>query len=186
LAHAQFETIHPFLDGNGRIGRLLITFLLCEGGILQQPVLYLSHFFKQHRQDYYDRLQSVRDSGDRESWLTFFLRGVTEVAGEATAAARRIVDLREAHRRLVTEGFGRATASGLRVLESLYSRPIISVKEVRAVTNMSFPSASDLVRRFVDIGLLTEITGQARNRRFSYLPYIAIFSEEDLPKERTP
>jgi Fic family protein len=186
LAHAQFETIHPFLDGNGRMGRLFVTFLLCEGGILQKPVLYLSHYFKQHRQEYYDRLQAVRDFGNWEEWLTFFLRGVTEVAGEATATARRIVELRENHRCLITDVFGRVAASGLKVLEALYSKPIIGVKEVRTLTGMSFPSASDLVKRFVDIGLLTEVTGQARNRRFSYTTYIAIFSGDDQPEERMP
>ncbi len=185
MAHAQFETIHPFLDGNGRMGRLLITFLLCEGGILQKPVLYLSHYFKQRRNEYYDRLQAVRDFGDWEGWLTFFLRGVTEVAVEATETARRIVDLRESHRRLIIGSFGRVTAGGLKVLESLYSKPITSVKEVRALTGMTFPSASDLVRRFVDAGLLTEVTGRVRNRRFSYAPYIAIFSDDDKLREQT-
>jgi len=185
LAHAQFETIHPLLDGNGRMGRLLITFLLCEEGILQKPVLYLSHYFKGHRQKYYDLLQAVRDSGDWEGWLVFFLKGVIEVAGEATATARRIVSLRESHRHLITDGFGRVAASGLKVLESLYSKPITSVKEIQALTGISFPSASDLVKRFIDIGLLVEVTGQARNRRFSYVPYIAIFSEENhLVEER--
>lgn len=183
LAHAQFETIHPFLDGNGRVGRLLISFLLCEGGILHKPVLYLSHFFKRHRQEYYDHLQSVRNKGDWENWLAFFLTGVEEVAGEAVVTARRIVELRESHRRLITKHFGRVTAGGLTVLESLYSNPITSVTDVRTLTKISFPAASDLVKRLVDHGLLTEKTGHVRNRRFSYDPYITIFSEDEPSKE---
>ena len=102
LVHAQFETIHPFLDGNGRVGRLLITFLLCQEGVLTQPVLYLSHYFKRYRMEYYDRLQRTRDLGDWESWIKFFLQGVAEVSEEATRTARAIVDLREKHRLLVT------------------------------------------------------------------------------------
>jgi Fic family protein len=177
LAHAQFETIHPFLDGNGRVGRLLITFHLCAQGVLSKPVLYLSHFFKQHRQEYYERLQAVRDRGQWESWLIFMLRGVLQVAGEATQTAREIVAMRELHRNLITKEFARSAANGLIVLESLYARPILGVKEVIELTGMSFPSANDLIKRFVKHELLTEITGQARNRRFRYTPYIKIFSE---------
>ena len=177
LAHAQFETIHPFLDGNGRVGRLLITFHLCARGVLSKPVLYLSHYFKQHRQEYYERLQAVRDRGEWESWLIFMLRGVLQVAGEATQTAREIVAMRELHRNLITKEFARSAAHGLIVLESLYARPILGVKEVIALTGMSFPSANDLIKRFVKHGLLTEITGQVRNRRFRYTPYIKIFAE---------
>lgn len=177
LAHAQFETIHPFLDGNGRVGRLLITFHLCARGALSKPVLYLSHYFKQHRQEYYDRLQAVRDQGDWESWLMFMLRGVQQVAQQATQTAREIVALRELHRNVITKEFGRSAANGLIVLESLYARPILGVKDVIELTKMTFPSANDLIKRFVDHQLLTEITGQARNRRFRYGPYIKIFAE---------
>ena len=123
LAHAQFETIHPFLDGNGRLGRLLITFLLTERGILREPTLYLSHYFARNRLLYYDLLQSVRDTGDWEGWLRFFLQGVVEVAGEAADKVRQIQLLREEDRGAVTETFGRAAANGLRVLERLYRHP---------------------------------------------------------------
>jgi Fic family protein len=109
LAHAQFETIHPFLDGNGRVGRLLITFLLTERAILHKPVLYLSHYFKRHRATYYDLLQAVRDEGDWEGWLAFFLRGVAEVSAEAAETARRILLLREEHRTAITSGLGRGS-----------------------------------------------------------------------------
>lgn len=176
LAHAQFETIHPFLDGNGRIGRLLITFLLCEKHVLQKPVLYLSHWFKQHRQTYYDRLQSVRDNGDWEAWLAFFLRGVATVSEQATETARRILALREQHRTIITDHFGRAAANGHRVLESLYRRPIVSVKQVREMTRTTSPAANDLVRRFVDQHILVEITGFARNRRYRYDDYVQLFT----------
>ena len=177
LAHAQFETIHPFLDGNGRVGRLLITFLLCEKQVLQKPVLYLSHWFKQHRQTYYDRLQSVRDNGDWEAWLAFFLRGVATVSEQATETARRILALREQHRTIITDHFGRAAGNGHRVLESIYRRPIVSVKQVREMTRTTSPAANDLVRRFVDQHILVEITGYARNRRYRYDDYVRLFTE---------
>jgi Fic family protein len=177
LAHAQFETIHPFLDGNGRVGRLLITFLLTEGGILHKPVLYLSHYFKRHRQAYYERLQSVRDNGDWEAWLAFFLRGVAEVSAEAAETARRILALREKHRAAVTRHLGRGAGNGHRVLESLFDRPIVSVNQVQALTGTTYPAANDLVSRLVAQGILTEITGNARNRRFRYDPYVQLFAE---------
>jgi len=179
VAHAQFETIHPFLDGNGRVGRLLISFLLCERGILRKPVLYLSHFFRRYRDRYYDSLQAVRDTGDWESWLGFLLQGIAEVASEATSTIRRIVDLREQHRTLIAERFGRVAGNGIRVLEMLFSRPIISVNDIKALTGTSYPAANDLMNRLVRHGLVQEITGQARNRRFRYGDYVRIFTEEE-------
>ena len=177
LAHAQFETIHPFLDGNGRIGRLLITFLLTECGILSKPVLYLSHYFRSRRQSYYDRLQAVRDHGDWEGWLKFFLRGVAEVSEEATKTARRIVTLREQHRTAVTNHLGLAAANGHRVLESLYQQPYLSVANVQQTTGTSYAAANGLVTRLVNVGILKELTGRRRNRLFSYDAYISIFGE---------
>jgi Fic family protein len=178
LAHAQFETIHPFLDGNGRIGRLLITFLLCESGVLQKPVLYLSHYFKLHRQTYYDLLQATRERGALEEWLEFFLTGVAEVSAEATDTARRILTLREQHRTDIADHLGYAAGNGHRVLEYLFEHPIVSVNEVRRLIGTTYPAANQLVERLVDLGVLAEITGQARNRRFRYDPYIALFAEE--------
>jgi len=177
LAHAQFETIHPFLDGNGRIGRLLITFLLCEQGILEKPVLYLSYFFKGHRQEYYEKLQAVRDKGCWEEWLIFFLNGVIEVSRQATETARKILQLREAHRALITNEFGRAAANGHSLLEHLYSSPILSVNEVQALTHTSYQAANALVNKFVEKNILTEITGQARNRKFFYKSYYNLFND---------
>lgn len=182
LAHVQFETIHPFLDGNGRVGRLLITFLLTERGVLHKPVLYLSHYFRQHRQAYYDHLQAVRDEGAWEAWLAFFLRGVIEVAGEAAETARRIQLLREQHRTMITDHLGRTAGNGMRVLESLYNRPILAVSEVEALTGTTYAAANNLVARLVDIGVLAEITGYARNRRFRYEQYVRLFTE-DTPAE---
>mgnify|MGYP003412360441 FL=1 len=177
LAHVQFETIHPFLDGNGRVGRLLITFLLTERGVLHKPVLYLSHFFKQHRQEYYECLQAVRDRGAWEDWLAFFLRGVIEVAAEAAETARRILQLREQHRAAITAQLGRAAGNGHKVLESLYDRPIVAVGDIRKLTGTTYQAAKSLVSRLVELGVLSEMTGYARNRRFRYAPYIALFNE---------
>jgi Fic family protein len=182
LIHAQFETIHPFLDGNGRLGRLLITFLLCQKGVLKQPLLYLSYFFKKYRTEYYDRLQAIRDKGDWERWLKFFLRGMYEVAQEATSTARKIVNLREEHRALVAEKLGRGPAKSMQVLEMLYLRPIISVNSVIEVTGLSYANANKLVKDFCDLGIIVEITGQRRNRRFSYEPYLDLFKEPETER----
>ncbi|TAM33540.1 MAG: Fic family protein [Rhodanobacter sp.] len=183
LAHVQFETIHPFLDGNGRVGRLLITFLLTEGGVLHKPVLYLSHFFRQHRQAYYDHLQAVRERGEWEAWLAFFLRGVIEVAAEAADTARRIQLLREKHRAAITDRLGRAAGNGHRVLESLFDRPIVTVADVKALTGTTYAAANVLVARLTELGMLIEMTGYARNRRFRYEPYVRLFTD-DLSVER--
>ncbi len=146
LSHAQFETIHPFLDGNGRLGRLLITFLLTERGVLQKPVLYLSHYFKRYRQAYYDHLQNVRDNGDWESWLAFFLRGVAEVSNEAAQTARKILQLRESHRLAITDRLGRAAGNGHKVLEHLYKHPVIPVTDVRTITHTTYAAANQLIQ----------------------------------------
>lgn len=177
LAHVQFETIHPFLDGNGRVGRLLITFLLTEQGILHKPVLYLSHYFKKNRQAYYDHLQAVRERGEWESWLTFFLQGVDQVANEATETARKVLLLRESDRTAITEKMGRAAGNGYKVLESLFSKPIVSVNDVKNITGTTYASANNLVNWLMELGILYEMTGNARNRRFRYSPYIQLFNE---------
>jgi Fic family protein len=177
LAHAQFETIHPFLDGNGRIGRLLITFLLCEKKVLDKPVLYLSHYFKRHRQNYYERLQAIRDNGAFEEWLEFFLSGVLEVSLEAATTARRILALREQHRDLIASQLRGAAGNGHRTLEYLFAHPIVSVKEVQDLIGTTYPAANTLVGRMAQIGILAEVTGQARNRRFRYDPYIRLFAD---------
>lgn len=179
MIHAQFETIHPFLDGNGRIGRLLIAFFLCQNEILMKPVLYLSHYFKVHRQRYYELLQKVRDEGAWEEWIKFFLQGVATVSLEATDTARAIVALREGHRTAITDRFGRAAGNGLRVLETLFRRPYVTVSQVRDLLKISFPPASELVQRMVDADILVEITGQDRYRVYQYAPYVQLFSDPE-------
>jgi Fic family protein len=181
LAHAQFETIHPFLDGNGRVGRLLITLFLCEQEILQKPVLYLSHYFKHNRSAYYERLQAVRDQGDWEGWLEFFLRGVLSVSREATETARRILALRETHRSRITDQLGRAAGNGHRILEHLYERPILNVAEIERLLSVTYAAANGLVARLADLGILQEITGRKRHRVFRYAPYLDLFSGDHSP-----
>jgi Fic family protein len=200
LAHAQFETIHPFLDGNGRVGRLLITFLLCHRQVLARPLLYLSHYLKQHRAEYYDRLMAIRNDGDWEGWLKFFIRGVFEVSQEATETARGIVRLRENHRRLLSEKLlpdkpataapeshrsrrlrafagsrEEATPYDLLLLEYLFEQPIVTIRMVEQRLNCVFVTANKVVNRFVRLGLLEEVTGYQRNRRFRYAPYLTLF-----------
>jgi Fic family protein len=185
LTHAQFETIHPFLDGNGRVGRLLITFLLCEQKVLLKPVLYLSHYFKRHRAEYYDRLQAVRDAGAWEEWLAFFLRGVADVSRQATETARRILALREEDRQTITVKLGRAAGNGHRIHDYLFRRPIVSVKDVQGLIGTTYPAANEIVARLALEGILREITGQARHRRFRYDRYVNLFDEID-PNETVP
>lgn len=179
LAHAQFETIHPFLDGNGRVGRLLITFLLCQNNILTKPVLYISHYFKKHRAEYYDKLQAIRDKGEWEAWLKFFLTGVAEVSHEATDTARKIVALRESHRHEIVKSFGRAAGNGLVILEGLFERPMMNVNDMSKKLGITFAAANTLAQRFIDAKILFEITGQQRYRVFSYDPYVSLFSSRE-------
>lgn len=141
-------------------------------------MLYLSHYFKQQRARYYETLQAIRDQGNWEGWIAFFLTAVAQVAEVATGTARRIVALRERHREVIQRELGRATSGGLRVLESLYSRPIVAVNDVMQTTGTTFAAANDLVRRLVKLEILGEITGYTRNRRFRYDEYVRIFSEE--------
>lgn len=176
LAHAQFETIHPFLDGNGRIGRLLITLFLCQQHILEKPVLYISLFLKDHQTEYYQRLQRIRDYGEWEEWLKFFLTGVRDVARQATATAKNIVALREQHRSIVIDQFGGSSGNALRLLEYLYKQPGVSVNMAKDTLKISFPNANNLVARFVDLEFLFEVTGNYRNRVFVYRPYTELFS----------
>jgi Fic family protein len=173
LAHAQFETIHPFFDGNGRVGRLLITFLLMHRGALHRPLLYLSVYLKENRAEYYDRLSAVRRRGDWEGWLKFFLRGVDETAQDATTTAQRIFELRENHRTQVMDQ--QLGPNGLKLLSLLFRSPIVNVKFVRERIDVTFATANKLIARFEDLGLVREITGQRRSRRFAYEPYLRLF-----------
>lgn len=178
LVHSQFETIHPFLDGNGRMGRLLVALLLSKWGVLRRPVLYLSYFFLKNREEYARRLQRVRDDGDWEGWVEFFLKGVSETSIQATVTARAILALKQDHEQLVSRSIGGGrTGGGQRLLGLLYYQPVVSVSWVAKQIGVTFPPASHLVDDFVEMGLLKEITGQKRNRYFRYQPYIEILEK---------
>jgi cell filamentation protein, protein adenylyltransferase len=175
LAHAQFETVHPFLDGNGRVGRLLITFLLCHAKVLQQPVLYLSHYLKAHRATYYDRLMAIRYEGDWEGWLRFFLTGVAAVSREAEQTARRIVGLREQLRQAAQSAD--MSVNAFKLLDHLFEQPIINVKAAQNLLKVSFPAANGMIADLQKVGVLTEITGGRRNRLFRFDPYLDLFTD---------
>jgi len=182
LAHVQFETIHPFLDGNGRVGRLLITLLLCHEGVLQQPLLYVSLFLKQNRDRYYELLQRMRDDGVWEEWLEFFFAGVASTADQAAAAAGRVLRLFQDNQRRIAS-LGAAGVSTARVHELLQRQPMLSVK--RTISLMSeaptFATVNSAFGRLVDLGIVEEKTGGARNRVFAYKDYLAILSEGTEP-----
>ena len=176
ISHVQFETIHPFLDGNGRVGRLLITFLLCHEGVLQEPLLYLSLYFKEHRQEYYALLNDVRRNGDWEAWLIFFLEGVKQTADGAVATARRLVALFQQDQDAIRQ-LGRAAGSALRVHQALKEQPIATIANICKHTGLSFPAVSSAMTRLLALGLVREITGRDRNRVFIYDRYLAILNE---------
>jgi Fic family protein len=177
LAHVQFETIHPFLDGNGRVGRLLITLLLCAERVLRQPLLYLSLYFKQHRDAYYDHLQRVRTEGAWEDWLAFFLEGVIAVAGSATETARQIRQLVE-HDREAIHGVGRGAASALRVHELAGRRVVLAASSTSALLGLSVPTVNAAFARLQDAGILREVTGRRRGRVFVYAAYLDLLQAE--------
>lgn len=172
VAHAQFETIHPFLDGNGRVGRLLITFLLVHAGVLGRPLLYLSYFLKRHRPEYYDRLTAIRESGDWEGWLRFFLSGIAETASEATETAGAILRLREEHD-IATRDM---PVSASRLLDHLYQQPLVTTRTIQQALNVSWPTANKLLTEFSDRRIVEEVTGQRRNRTYRYSPYLELFA----------
>jgi Fic family protein len=180
LVHVQFETIHPFLDGNGRLGRLLITFLLCAGGALREPILYLSLFFKKHRQIYYDLLTEVRATGNWERWLEFFLTGVKETAEEAVNAARRIIELLDTDRKKI-EGLGRPAPSVLRVHHYAQTHPILSIATAAEDVGITFPTVAGAIDHMQQLGILREITGKQRGRLFAYGGYLDILNEGTEP-----
>lgn len=176
LSHAQFETIHPFLDGNGRVGRLLITFLLCEQNILQRPLLYLSYYLKARKAEYYDRLMAIRNGGDWEGWIKFFLRGVCEVSISATNVARQIMEMREQHRQLISVEVS-SSANAHKLLDHMFERPTFSINQAKEVMGCAFATASSVVEKLEELKLLHEITGQERNRLYQYQPYVSVFQK---------
>ncbi len=180
LAHVQFETIHPFLDGNGRLGRLLISLLLHQGGLLGQPLLYLSLYLKKHRSTYYELLDRVRHDGNWEAWVDFFLEGVEQTARSAVQTARRLVDLFEADTRRVQQT-GRSAANSMRVLSALRQRPALRLKNLCEHHGMTFPTATKAIQSLCTLGIARELTSQRRNRVFVYDAYLAILSEGGQP-----
>jgi Fic family protein len=183
LAHVQFETIHPFLDGNGRLGRLLITFLLCAEGALSEPILYLSLHFKSRRQEYYEHLQRVRMHGAWEAWLRFFLEGVISTSEEAVTTTRRILALFEKDRRQI-EKLGRAAASAFRVHEYLQKKPITGVRQMEKELRLTYPTVAGALERMKERRIVKELTGFRRNRVFAYAPFVALLSEGTEPIRR--
>jgi Fic family protein len=173
LAHVQFESIHPFLDGNGRLGRLLITLMLCEAGALREPILYLSLFLKSRRDDYYRLLQEVRQFGRWEAWMEFFLTGVAETAEQAADTARELMALFETDR-LVISQHGRAAASALRVHEFMQKRPIVTVQSAARELKLSIPTTGKSLDLLLGAGILKELTGKRRGRLFAYTKYLKL------------
>lgn len=180
LLHVQFETIHPFLDGNGRIGRLLVTLYLCAHGVLRRPLLYLSLYLKAHRADYYRLLQEVRERGAWEPWLEFFLDGVAETAGQAFDAATRIVDLFKADRERIT-GQSERAGSALRVHELLQQHPFVTAGQLVERTGLTMPTVNATLADLERLGIVTEVTGRKRGRVFGYQGYLAILNEGTDP-----
>jgi Fic family protein len=180
LSHVQFETVHPFLDGNGRLGRLLITLILCAEGVMSEPLLYLSLYFKQHREDYYDLLQRVRKQGDWEAWMRFFLRGVKDTAELAVSSAKRL-------RSLFTEDATRLAASGrisgnlLRAHQQLQSTPILSVNALAKRMDLAVNTARSVLAQLQTLGIVREITGGKYGRLYAYDAYLSILSEGTEP-----
>ena len=178
LIHAQFETIHPFLDGNGRLGRLLITFLLWHYRLLRVPLLYLSHHFKLNRIEYYDRLQAIRERGDWEGWTRFFLEGVRVVAEESANRVRAVLNLREADRALIAQRLGRRAVKALALHEHLLRQPYVTVRTVEQITGQAYSNANGLVMALVEIGLLEPTDQRERDRLFAYRKYLDLFTLE--------
>lgn len=177
LAHVQFETIHPFLDGNGRVGRLLITLLLCHYGALREPLLYLSLYFKRHRAHYYDLLNRTRRTGDWEAWLAFFLEGVQTTAENAVFTAERLSGMFQADRARIETFAGRRAGSVLRVHEALQAHPILSLPAACERTGLSFRATASAMGLLAEHGIAREITGKQRGRLFVYDQYLAILDE---------
>lgn len=180
IIHAQFETIHPFLDGNGRLGRLLITFLLCAQGVLREPILYLSLYFKANRAAYYELLDRARSRGDWEAWLDFFLIGVRDTADQAANAARRILALFEQDKKNI-ETLGRPAASVLRVFQHMQRNPIVAIPTTAKKIGISAPTVAKSLGHMIELGILHEVTGRERHRLFVYDKYLAILNEGTEP-----
>jgi Fic family protein len=182
LMHYQFEAIHPFLDGNGRVGRLLITFFLCERGHLRKPLLYLSAFFERHRDEYYKRLLEVSKSGDWMGWVRFFLRGLATQAADAVANSQRIVALQQRYREQLQTR--KASTTALAVMEELFLNPYVTATRLRDRLGVTFPTVQGILDRFVQDGVLREVTGRQRNRVYCAEELLGAI-EEETPQPKT-
>ena len=177
LVHAQFETIHPFLDGNGRVGRLLITFMLCAKEVLREPILYLSLFFKKHRRLYYDRLNGTRENEGWTAWMDFFLQGVRDTANQAARTATNIDKLFRTDKEKIAH-FGRGAASGMLIYRHAQVNPLFSIKSAAREMKVSFPTASAAVARMLEVGILRESSGKRRDRLFLYSKYLDVLNHD--------
>jgi Fic family protein len=180
LAHAQFESIHPFLDGNGRLGRLLITLILCNEGVIKEPMLYLSLYLKTHRQEYYDLLQNLRIKGDWEKWLRFFVSGIIETSELAVKTAKTIVKLFKADQEKISM-IGKSAGSASIVHNALQQKPLASIAELADMTKLSVPTVTSVLSHLQDAGIVNEVTGYKRGRLFRYDQYLAILDEGTEP-----
>jgi len=177
LIHAQFETIHPFLDGNGRIGRLLITFLLCINKVISEPVLYLSYFFKKNREEYYNKLAEIREKGDWEGWLKYFLKGVYETAENVVELSNKIFNLQEKNKTLLNKAeSGYSIKAGV-LLDKIYTYPVFSVNKAKELCEVSYNTAKSIIDKFIELGIVTEKPGKKRDRKFYFKEYIDLLNE---------
>ena len=177
IAHYQFETIHPFLDGNGRIGRLLITLFLVKEGILNKPLLYLSNFFENPKELYYENLSGIRTRNDMAQWIKYFLVGVEQTASLAVSSLSEIIDYKENLENFIRTKYGRRATKAIILIHHLLQNPMITIDTVRDVINVSYPAANDLIKQMCDDSILLEVTGQSRNRLFALSSYLKIFDK---------
>ena len=177
LIHSQFETIHPFVDGNGRVGRLLITFLLCMNEVIAEPILYLSYYFKKNRQEYYDRLMAIRTEGKWEEWLKFFLKGIVETCDNVVELSNKIIALHKKNAELVHASMPRHSNKAIELLDKIYIHPIFSINRARDLCGVSYNAAKGIVQKFVAFGILTEKMDTKRNRKYLFKTYVDLLNE---------
>lgn len=175
IAHYQFETIHPFLDGNGRIGRLLITLFLVKEKVLDMPLLYLSTYFEKNKGLYYDNLSNVRDRSDMLQWIKYFLVGIEQTAAKSADTLSKILNFKEMTENSIRQSFGRRSTHAIMLLHALMKNPYVTAEKAATICSLSYKAANDLVKKLQEAGLLTEITGQSRNRMYVFQSYLDLF-----------
>lgn len=180
ITHYQFETIHPFLDGNGRTGRLLIILYLINFGLLKKPALYLSSYFEEYRQDYYDALTYVRTQNNLEHWIKFFLEGMILTTDDSKKIFSAILKLKEKYENIITKNMGKRAGSSLELLQKLFSKPVVTINEIQDLIQVSFPTASTIAKKFLELEIFKEKTGGTRNRIFELKEYLDLFRQKSL------